>query len=284
MNQQNEIDEIISSAFREDIASGDITTIATVSSEVPGKATFLVKDEEGIIAGLDVTERVFHLLDAELVFKAYTSNGSRVKKGEIIAEVTGRASSILSAERTALNFLQRMSGIASLAGKFAEAVKGTKAVIIDTRKTVPGLRITDKLAVTQGGCRNHRQGLFDMFLIKDNHIAASGSITKAVEACRNYMKEKNFTSKIEVEVTNLGQTKEALESKADIIMLDNFEVPLMKEAVAMIKGRALVEASGGVNLKTVRSIAETGVDFISVGALTHSVKALDISLNLIMNA
>lgn len=282
MNLQPEIDEIIRNAFREDIASGDVTTMATVPDDIQGKASFLVKDE-GIIAGLDVTQRVFNLLDPELVFTAFTTNGSKVTNGQIIAEVTGRASSILSAERTALNFLQRMSGIATLSGKFAEMVKGTKAVIIDTRKTVPGLRVIDKQAVTQGGCRNHRQGLYDMFLIKDNHIAASGSITKAVEACREYMKKKNFASKIEVEVTTLEQTEEALNTRADIIMLDNFDLQLMKEAVALINGQALIEASGGVNLTTVLQIAQTGVDFISVGALTHSVKAMDISLNLIMN-
>lgn len=283
MNLQSEIDKIIRRAFDEDVASGDITTIATVAENVQGKAAFLVKDE-GIIAGLDVTERVFHLLNPGLIFIPYTTNGSKVSQGQIIAEVKGSASSILTSERTALNFLQRMSGIATLAGRFSELVKGTKAQIIDTRKTVPGLRMLDKLAVVQGGCRNHRQGLFDMFLIKDNHIAASGSITKAVEACREYMKKNNFSSKIEVEVTTIEQTKEALISKADIIMLDNFDVRLMKEAVALINGQALVEASGGVNLNTVRPIAETGVDFISVGALTHSVKAMDISLNLIMNA
>ncbi|MGE5430949.1 MAG: carboxylating nicotinate-nucleotide diphosphorylase [Syntrophomonadaceae bacterium] len=282
MNLQPEIDEIIRNAFREDIASGDVTTMATVPDDIQGKASFLVKDE-GIIAGLDVTQRVFNLLDPELVFTAFTTNGSKVTNGQIIAEVTGRASSILSAERTALNFLQRMSGIATLSGKFAEMVKGTKAVIIDTRKTVPGLRVIDKQAVTQGGCRNHRQGLYDMFLIKDNHIAASGSITKAVEACREYMKKKNFASKIEVEVTTLEQTEEALNTRADIIMLDNFDLQLMKEAVGLINGQALIEASGGVNLTTVLQIAQTGVDFISVGALTHSVKAMDISLNLIMN-
>lgn len=282
MNLQEQIDEIIRNAFHEDIAAGDITTLATIPGTAFGKASFLVKDE-GVVAGLDVTERVFRLLDPELVFTPYVSNGSTVKNGDVIADVKGRASSILSAERTALNVLQRMSGIATLSRKFADLVNGTKAVIIDTRKTVPGLRVIDKMAVLQGGCRNHRMGLYDMFLIKDNHIAASGSITKAVEACRNYMKENNFSSKIEVEVTSLEQTREALDSKADIIMLDNFDTELMEKAVGLINGKALVEASGGVNLNTVRKIAETGVDLISVGALTHSVKALDISLNLTMN-
>lgn len=282
INLQDEIDEIIQRAFREDIATGDVTTLATVPNSVLGRAAFLVKDD-GIVAGLDVAERVFHLLDPELEFTSHTTNGARVSRGQIIAEVKGPAASILSAERTALNFLQRMSGIATISAKFAELVKGTKAEIIDTRKTVPGLRVIDKLAVVQGGCKNHRQGLYDMFLIKDNHIAASGSITRAVEACREYMKKNDFASKIEVEVTTLEQTKEALNSRADIIMLDNFDIQLMKEAVELIDHQALVEASGGVNLNTVRKIAETGVDFISVGALTHSVKALDISLNLIMN-
>lgn len=279
MNIQEEIDKIINNAFREDVGTDDVTTSATILPSVVGEAGFLVKDN-GIIAGLDVTSRVFELYDRELQFTTYVKNGDRVKYGDMIASISGRAASILTAERTALNFLQRMSGIATLAGKFAEAVKHTKAVIIDTRKTVPGLRVIDKLAVSQSGCRNHRQGLYDMFLIKDNHIAAAGSIKKAVESCRKYAAQKGYDFKIEVEVTNLEQTTEALESKADIIMLDNFELNKMKEAVNLISSKALIEASGGVNLDTVREIAETGVDYISVGALTHSVKAMDISLNL----
>jgi nicotinate-nucleotide pyrophosphorylase (carboxylating) len=201
-----------------------------------------------------------------------------VKNGEIIAIVEGNAASILTAERTALNFLQRMSGIATLASQFKEQVKHTKAKIIDTRKTVPCLRIIDKLAVKIGGCANHRVGLYDRFLIKDNHIAVAGSISKAVKACKNYrdLKSKNFL--IEVETTNFSEVTEALQSGVDIIMLDNFELGEMKNAVSLINGKCKVEASGGVNIYTVRDIAETGVDFISVGALTHSVKALDISL------
>ena len=279
MKNQPEIDQIILNAFNEDIGDGDITSIATVSQDVIGEAKFLVKSD-GIIAGLDIVERVFYLFDPKLQFERKVSDGDKVKSGDIIASVRGIACSILTTERTALNFLQRMSGIASYANQFAEAVKHTKAKILDTRKTVPGLRILDKLAVTYGGCYNHRIGLYDMFLIKDNHIAASGSITNAVSACRKFISNSDKNYKIEVEVTNLEQTKEALGNNADIIMLDNFDTELMKDAVKLINNRALVEASGGISLETIKEIAETGVDFISVGALTHSVKALDISLNL----
>jgi nicotinate-nucleotide pyrophosphorylase (carboxylating) len=279
MISQIEIDQIILNAFNEDIGNGDITTIATVSQEVKGKAEFLAK-ADGIIAGLDIVERAFHLYDSNLVFEKKISNGDNVKIGEIFASVTGKAASILTVERTALNILQRMSGIATYSNRFSEAVKHTKAKIIDTRKTIPGLRSLDKLAVTYGGCSNHRIGLYDMFLIKDNHIAAAGSITNAVNACKNYNSRGNNKFKIEVEVTNLQQTREALDNNVDVIMLDNFNIELMKEAVNLIDGKTIIEASGGVNLATVKEIAETGVDLISIGAITHSVQALDISLNL----
>lgn len=279
MKYTSEIDEIIARAFSEDIGAGDITTLATVSDEIMGEAPFLVKSD-GIIAGLDVVERVFSLYDKSLRFEKYVENGDSVAHGDIVARVEGKASSILTTERTALNIMQRMSGIATMASEFRKAVSHTKAEIIDTRKTVPGLRYLDKLAVEQGGCRNHRLGLFDMFLIKDNHIKAAGSITEAIEACRRFKSVKGEDFKIEVETFNLEDVREALDSNADIIMLDNFPVGLMKEAVALIAGRALVEASGGVTLDSVRAIAGTGVDMISVGALTHSVKALDISLKL----
>ncbi len=278
MINQFEIDEIILRAFKEDIKEEDITTVATIDKNKIGEAIFTVK-ANGILAGLEIVERVFFLLDPKLNFESKFKNGDKVKVGDDIGIVKGNARSILTAERTALNFLQRMSGIATFANQFSEKVKHTKAKIIDTRKTVPGLRLLDKLAVTYAGCANHRIGLFDMFLIKDNHIVAAGSITKAVESCRKYNQQKNENLKIEVEVTNLEQLKEALNAKADIIMLDNFEIELMEKAVDIINGKAIVEASGGVNLDTVKSIAETGVDLISVGALTHSVKTLDISLN-----
>lgn len=277
MKHQKQIDKIILRAFKEDIGTDDITSKAVVPAGKKGKAKFIVK-EEGIIAGLDVVERVFKLFDKNLKLKKFLDNGDKVKKGQIIAEVHGGISSILSTERTALNFLQRMCGIATQANKFSEEVKHTKVKIVDTRKTVPGLRILDKLAVSYGGCHNHRFGLYDMFLIKDNHITAAGSITGAVKACIKFMKMKKKKYKIEVETQNIEQVREALNTKVDIIMLDNFELNKIKEAVDLIGGKKQIEASGGITLASVKAIAEIGVDYISVGALTHSVKALDISL------
>jgi nicotinate-nucleotide pyrophosphorylase (carboxylating) len=268
---------IIITALNEDIGTGDITTGATIPENVLGKGMFLVKDE-GIIAGIDVAEQVFKTVDKGLVFLKSLNDGDIVKNGNIAAIVEGSAASILTAERTALNFMQRMSGIATMAFQFRDKVKHTKAKIIDTRKTVPGLRLIDKLAVRIGGCENHRIGLYDMFLIKDNHIAVAGSITKAVKACRDFRDLRSIDFPIEVETTNLLEVAEALQAGADIIMLDNFELGDMARAVSLIKGKCKVEASGGVNFYTVKNIAETGVDFISVGALTHSVKSLDISL------
>jgi nicotinate-nucleotide pyrophosphorylase (carboxylating) len=267
----------IITALNEDIGTGDITTEATILHSVLGKGIFLVKDD-GIIAGIDVAEQVFKTVDKGLAFLRSRNDGEMVKNGDIAAIVEGSAASILTAERTALNFMQRMSGIATMAFQFRDKIKHTKAKIIDTRKTVPGLRLMDKLAVRIGGCENHRRGLYDMFLIKDNHIAVAGSITKAVKACRDYRDLKSMNFLIEVETTNLLEVAEALQSGTDIIMLDNFELGEMTKAVSLIKGKCKVEASGGINLYTVKNIAETGVDFISVGALTHSVKALDISL------
>jgi nicotinate-nucleotide pyrophosphorylase (carboxylating) len=274
------IEDIISTivtALNEDIGSGDITTKATIPENILGKGIFLIKDD-GIIAGLDIAEQVFKTVDKNLVFLRSRNDGEMVKNRDIVAIVEGSAASILTAERTVLNFMQRMSGIATMAFQFRDKVQHTKAKIIDTRKTVPGLRFLDKLAVRIGGCENHRIGLYDMFLIKDNHIAVAGSITKAVEECLDYRNLKSTNFLIEVETTNLLEVAEALQSGAEIIMLDNFELGEMAKAVSLINGRCKVEASGGVNFYTVKDIAETGVDFISVGALTHSVKALDISL------
>ncbi|MDZ7626201.1 MAG: carboxylating nicotinate-nucleotide diphosphorylase [Ignavibacteriaceae bacterium] len=269
--------EIINRALNEDIQTGDITTQAVIPDSVLGKGKFLVK-ADGIIAGLNVARNVFEMIDDEIGFKVLIPDGGKVKVGDIVAEVEGKASSILTAERTALNFLQRMSGIATLTNNFVEKIKHTKAKILDTRKTVPGLRLLDKEAVRLGGGKNHRIGLFDMFLIKDNHIEIAGSITNAVNACRNFQQKKNSNLKIEVETKNLDEVKEALTCDVDIIMLDNFNTALMRKAVELINGKCLVEASGNINLENVKEVAETGVDFISVGALTHSVKALDISL------
>ena len=273
------ISKVISSALKEDIKNGDITTKATISKSKKVVGKFLVK-ADGIIAGLEIAKSVFKQVDPKIKFEIKINDGSKVKFGDIAAIVTGKAQSLLTAERTALNFLQRMSGIATSANLYAEKIKHTKANVIDTRKTVPGLRTLDKLAVKLGGCANHRIGLYDMFLIKDNHIEVAGSITNAVDACVKYNKRHNNKFKIEVETKNLKEVKEALTTKADIIMLDNFEIEEMKKAVELINGKCKVEASGGVNLDTVKAFAETGVDYISVGALTHSVKALDISLEI----
>jgi nicotinate-nucleotide pyrophosphorylase (carboxylating) len=279
MKINKQIKIIIRTALAEDIGKGDITTVSTIKKSQRAKGAFLIK-ADGVIAGLKIAEAVFKLVNPKIKFVATIKDGSKVKKNDIAATVEGKASSLLTAERTALNFLQRMCGIASLANQYSEKVKHTKAKIIDTRKTVPGIRILDKLAVTLGGCKNHRIGLYDMFLIKDNHIEVAGSITKAVEACIKYNKHHHTKFKVEVETKNLLEVEEALQTKADIIMLDNFELDEMKKAVKLINSKCKVEASGGVNLETVQSIAETGVDFISVGALTHSVKALDISLEI----
>jgi nicotinate-nucleotide pyrophosphorylase (carboxylating) len=280
MKQSEQIKKIIDFALREDIGKGDITSLATVKSNQKAVGKFLVKDN-GIIAGLSVAKQVMKSVDNKIKFKTLINDGAEVKSGDIVAEVSGNARAILSAERTALNFIQRMSGIATAASIYAKAVSHTGAKVTDTRKTAPGLRLLDKMAVKIGGCDNHRFGLYDMFLIKDNHIEVAGSITKAVDACRKFMRKKKKKFLIEVETKNLVEVQEALNCKADIIMLDNFEVEEMKKAVLLINGVCKVEASGGVNLSTVKAIAETGVDYISVGGLTHSVKALDISLEII---
>jgi nicotinate-nucleotide pyrophosphorylase (carboxylating) len=269
-----QIKQIIKSALAEDIGTGDITTEATVSPQKKGRAQAIAKDDF-VIAGLDIFEAVFHALDKDIRVKKMITDGSRAKKGDIIAEVTGSLSGILQAERVALNLFQRMCGIATLTAKYVEAVRGTKTKILDTRKTVPGLRVLDKMAVRIGGGTNHRTGLYDGVLIKDNHIEAAGGINAAMQAQR---KRLSHHLKIEVETKNIREVKEALKCGADIIMLDNMTVDAMKKAVDFVAGRALLEASGNVNLERVGEIAATGVDLISVGELTHSVRAADISL------
>ncbi|MGE5437996.1 MAG: carboxylating nicotinate-nucleotide diphosphorylase [Syntrophothermus sp.] len=275
----DELDRIIELALIEDVGVADITTEAIIPKGVKGRGIFLVK-KAGIISGLYTAERVFKKVNDDIVFIPKKLDGSKVNYGDIVAEIEGEAAAILTGERIALNFLQRMSGIATLANEYQQLIKHTKAKIIDTRKTVPGLRILDKYAVKSGGCENHRFGLYDMFLIKDNHISLKGSITNAVEACKAYNKKHKKNFKIEVETTNLLQVQEALENYVDIIMLDNYSVEDMAEAIRFINNRCKVEASGNVNFSTVKAIAETGVDYISIGALTHSVKALDISLEI----
>lgn len=269
-----QIDAIISNALAEDIHTGDITTQALQlkSGNVSG---VLKAKEDLIVCGLNVAARVFSLLDKESAFTSRHADGDFVPSGAVIADVTGDASSLLQGERVALNLLQRMSGVATLTAQYVKAVAGTKVRIVDTRKTTPGLRILEKYAVRVGGGINHRTGLYDGVLIKENHIAAAGGIATAIIRARGYIPH---TLKIEIETESLVDVKEALSAGADIIMLDNMDLETMKEAVMLISGRALVEASGGVNLSSVRAIAETGVDIISVGALTHSAPSMDISL------
>ncbi len=269
-----ELQRIIQAALQEDIGTGDVTTLATVDPSVVSRAELVAK-EEFVLAGIKVAEQVFRTLDAEISFEALVEDGQPVKRGDVLAWIKGPASILLQGERVSLNLLQRMCGIATLTAKFVEEVAGTKATIVDTRKTMPGLRVLDKYSVRVGGGTNHRTSLYDGVLIKENHIRAAGGITAAVERAR---KTIPHTLKIEVETTSLEEVAAALESGADIIMLDNMGLKQMEEAVALIDGKAKAEASGGVNLETVRAIAETGVDLISVGALTHSCRAVDISM------
>jgi nicotinate-nucleotide pyrophosphorylase (carboxylating) len=271
---QFEVERIIRTALEEDIGLGDVTTEVTVSADSTARAELVAK-EDFILAGIDVAAEVFRLLDSEVKFEKIFVDGQPVHKGDVVAWLKGKSSVLLRGERVALNLLQRMSGIASLTARYVAEVDGTRATIVDTRKTVPGLRALDKYAVRMGGGRNHRIGLFDGVLIKENHIAAAGGITAAISRAK---KQLPHTLKIEIETQNLTEVEEALQAGADIIMLDNMTLYDMRQGVDLIAGRALVEASGGVNLERVREIAETGVDIISVGELTHSVKAADISL------
>lgn len=276
MWSKRELRKKIEEWLLEDIGSGDITTMCTIPEDEQGKGILYAK-EAGVIAGLPVAELVFETVDPDLSFKALVKEGDRVEKGQAIVEVSGAVQSILSGERLALNLLQRLSGIATRTREFVNMLEGTKARVVDTRKTTPGLRLVEKYAVRIGGGHNHRFALYDAVMIKDNHIKGAGSITQAVKAAREAIPH---TMKIEVESETMEQVQESLDAGADIIMLDNMSPELMREAVALINGRAIVEASGGVTLETVRAIAETGVDVISVGGLTHSVRALDISLDL----
>jgi nicotinate-nucleotide pyrophosphorylase (carboxylating) len=268
--------EIISRALAEDIGPGDITTAATVFPDEEGKAVIIAK-QDLVLAGLEVFLEVFLTIDKGIDFFSGYDDGDTIKKGAVIAELSGPLAVLLTGERVALNLLQRMCGVATETKNFVDAVAGTDAGILDTRKTMPGLRILDKYAVSVGGGRNHRFGLFDGVLIKDNHIAAAGGIKNAVRAAKG---NAPHTLKIEVECESVEQVKEALAAGADIIMLDNMGIEAMKAAVKAIGGKAAVEASGNMTLKRVRAVAETGVDFISVGAITHSAPAVDISMKI----
>ena len=273
---KNYIYSKVSEALEEDAPYGDITTLFTQdrSSQTTGK---LWVKADGVLSGIDVARIAFELCDEDIEFTPVKNDGDILKYGDSIAEISGSAIGILTAERIALNFLQRMSGTATMTREFVDVVKHTKAKIVDTRKTTPLLRLFEKYAVRCGGGINHRTGLSDGILIKDNHIVAAGGIKKAIDLARENVAH---TLKIEIEIKSLGQLDEALKAKADIIMLDNFNLEDMRKAVEIIDGKSITEASGGVNKSTVKAIAETGVDIISVGALTHSVIALDISLDL----
>lgn len=268
------LDAFLRHALEEDIGTGDITTLSCIPSDRQSKGNFRAK-EDMVVCGLEVLTRVFELLDPSVRVTPMTSDGSRVASGEVLAEIRGPAQSILTGERTALNLLQHLCGIATGTAQAVAQVEGTKARITDTRKTLPGLRVLEKYAVLTGGGSNHRFNLSDGVLIKDNHIVAAGGITAAVQAVR---RRAPHTLKIEVETTTLAEVDEALSAGADIIMLDNMSIPNMTAAVQKVNGRVMVEASGNMGDKDLKQVANTGVDLISIGALTHSVRAADISL------
>ena len=273
---QFQIDDIIKTALLEDINYIDVTTDYLVDENSVSTAKYVSKDE-GVLCGIDVAMRVFQLLDSNVKCEIFIHDGEKVKKGDIIARITGSTRALLKGERTALNIVQHMSGVATATNRCVELVKGTKASVADTRKTLPGLRVLQKYAVTVGGGKNHRYNLSDAVMLKDNHIGAAGGITEAVKRARAYV---SFVNKIEVEVENIDMAREAAEAGADIIMLDNMTNEDMAKAVEMTNGKALLEASGNVTSETIRAIAETGVDIISIGAITHSVKAFDISMKM----
>ncbi|MBV5314895.1 MAG: carboxylating nicotinate-nucleotide diphosphorylase [Prolixibacteraceae bacterium] len=264
---------LIDIALKDDVGDGDITTDNIVPSEIRRKAKMVAK-ANGVISGLPIAEMVFRKLDSELIWNEKVEEGAHVKSGDLLVEFEGTYRALLTGERTALNFLQRLSGIATMSAKYADAVKDFQTVILDTRKTLPGFNKLDKYAVKKGGASNHRHGLHDMAMIKDNHIEVAGGITAAVKALRSNL---DHSIKIEVETTTLAQVQEAIDAKVDIIMLDNMDLETMRKGVELIAGRAKVEASGNMTLERLREVAATGVDYISIGALTHSVSALDIS-------
>lgn len=269
-----EIERIIRTALQEDIGLGDITTQATIAPGTMARAELVAK-QDFVLAGIDVARQVFGQLDPSAAFEKLREDGQRVQRGDVLAWIKGDAAVLLQGERVALNLLQRMSGIATHTAAFVKELEGTGTAVVDTRKTTPGLRVLEKYAVRAGGGRNHRTSLYDGVLIKENHVAAAGGIAVAVARAREIAPH---TLRIEVETRNLVEVEEALAANADVIMLDNMDLDTLRQAVALIDGRAITEASGGVTLETVRGIAETGIDFVSVGALTHSSPAVDISM------
>ncbi len=270
-------DKLLDLAFAEDIGDGDHTTLCCIPDDAVGKSHLLVK-EDGILAGVDVARKVFRKFDSALRMTVFIADGTPVKRGDIAFVVEGKVRSLLQTERIMLNIMQRMSGIATTTHRYVERIAGTGAHVLDTRKTTPGMRMLEKQAVKIGGGMNHRIGLFDMILLKDNHVDFAGGIEQAIDRCHAYLKEKRLDLKIEIEVRNFDELRRVLDKGGvDRVMLDNFSVADTKKAVGIINHRVEVESSGGITLDTIRDYAEQGVDFISVGALTHSVKGLDMS-------
>lgn len=275
------LDELIDIAFREDIGDGDHTTLSTVPETVQGKAQLIIK-QEGILAGVEVAQRVFEKFDPSLKMEIFINDGTPVKKGDIAFTVEGKTISILQTERLVLNFMQRLSGVATQTNQYVKLLEGTKTKVLDTRKTTPGLRLLEKYAVKTGGGENHRIGLYDMILIKDNHIDFAGGVKKAISGTKKYLKEKGKDLKIEVEARSFEEIQEILDEGGVFrILIDNFTPEETKKAVAMIGNKAQTESSGGITLESLRAYAEAGVDYISVGALTHQIKSLDMSLKAI---
>lgn len=270
-------DKLIDLSFAEDIGDGDHTTLCCIPEDAMGKSHLLIK-EDGILAGVEVAKKVFARFDDTMKVEVLIQDGAHVKKGDIAMVVTGKVRSLLQTERLMLNIMQRMSGIATMTNKYVEKLKGTKTHVLDTRKTTPGMRMLEKQAVKIGGGMNHRIGLFDMILLKDNHVDFARGITNAIDRCHKYLEEKGLKLKIEIEVRNFDELQQVIDhGGVDRIMLDNFSVADTRKAVEIIAGRFETESSGGITFDTIRQYAECGVDFISVGALTHSVKGLDMS-------
>mgnify|MGYP004526445331 FL=1 len=278
MQSVNElIDRLIDLSFAEDIGDGDHTTLCCIPEDAMGKSHLLIK-EDGILAGVEIAKEVFSRFDPTMVVEVLINDGAKVHRGDIAMVVTGKVRSLLQTERLMLNIMQRMSGIATMTHRYVERIEGTGAHVLDTRKTTPGMRMLEKMAVKIGGGVNHRIGLFDMILLKDNHIDFAGGISNAINRCHAYLKERNLDLKIEIEVRNFDELNQVLEcGGVNRIMLDNFTVADTKKAVELINHRYEVESSGNITLDTIRSYAEQGVDYVSVGALTHSVKGLDMS-------
>lgn len=273
-----DIDKIIELALQEDVGDGDHTSLSTIPENATGSAHLMIK-EDGILAGVDIAQKVFNKVDPGIKFEKFVSDGSFVKKGDIVFRVQGQSMSILTAERLALNFMQRMSGIATFTHKMTQLIQGLPTKILDTRKTTPLLRELEKYSVRMGGGENHRMGLYDMIMIKDNHIDFAGGINLAIDSTKKYLEDKKKDLKIEIEVRDFDELKQVLDhGGVDRIMLDNFTPIDLKKAVEIIGGKYETEASGGISKETIRKYAESGVDYISVGALTHQIKSLDMSL------